>query len=227
MMTALTKVKCVLWDRLGFLCTHESGLRSEGGTEGSPEDGAGVRNNFLWVLTIELEHLSAHHSSFALEAHTYTQSMDCMYMCTLKLPWRHLFQVTPTITPMHLTNLAEHCYVISALYSLEILVWLPISLMLSFQFYFASQHVWTSLERPSEPFVGVLQFLEIQCLRDSWDPGSACKCIGKEVWSSTSWLRKSIHKVTPPVTGCFSLISFSGLKAIFFGLCAVSWRKLP
>jgi hypothetical protein len=47
MMTALTKVKCILWDRLEFLCTHESGLRSEGGTEGSPEDGAGVRNNFL------------------------------------------------------------------------------------------------------------------------------------------------------------------------------------
>jgi hypothetical protein len=83
------------------------------------------------------------------------------------------------------------------------------------------------LERPSEPFVGVLQFLEIQCLRDSWDPGSACKCIGKEVWTSTLWLRKSIHNVTPPVTGCFSLISFSGLKAIFCGLCAVSWRKLP
>jgi len=47
MMTALTKVKCILWDRLGFLCTDESGLRSEGGTEGSPEDSAGVRNNFL------------------------------------------------------------------------------------------------------------------------------------------------------------------------------------
>ncbi len=49
---------------------------------------------------------------------------------------------------------------ISALYSLEILVWLPISLMLSFQFYFALQHAWSSLERPSEPFVGVLQFLD-------------------------------------------------------------------
>lgn len=128
------------------------------------------REPWRWCRGEKQLPMSAHHWTGTFECSSFQFCFGGTYIHTkhglyvhvhTKVALKALVPSDACHQTMHLTNLAlKCCYVFSALYSLEILVWLPISLMLSFQFCFTLQHAWTSLARPSEPFVGVLQFLE-------------------------------------------------------------------